>query len=224
MHMNLRDFYRHYFLGDPYSEVRRLCEKVGCDLDVPKSWGSTSLILSQLIDSIQPQSIVELGTWKGTSAIHMIQHAVKHQPGVVVLCIDTWLASNPALWKIKRFRESVLAQQIERSQYTQFLCNVLLSGFEKQILPFRNTSSLALQLMRERGVVVDFVYVDAGHSKSEVASDLAGAWEIVEAGGIIVGDDFSDRFRGVPQAVRRFAKSKGVRPTVERQKWWIRKQ
>jgi predicted O-methyltransferase YrrM len=127
------------------------------------------------------------------------------------------------LWKVKRFRESVLTQQIERSQYARFLCNVLLSGFEKQILPFRNTSSLALQLMRERRVRVDFIYIDAGHSECEVASDLAGAREIMEAGGVIVGDDFSARFQGVLQAVRRFAKNKGVRPTVEGQKWWIRK-
>jgi hypothetical protein len=141
-----------------------------------------------------------------------------------VLCVDTWLASNPALWKIKQFRESVLTQQIERSQYAQFLFNVLYSGFEKQILPFRNTSSLALQLMRAYRVRVDFVYVDAGHSECEVASDLAGAWEIVQTGGIIVGDDFTNRFPGVLQAVNRFAKLQGVRPTIEGQKWWIRKR
>jgi predicted O-methyltransferase YrrM len=222
--MNLRDFYRHYFTGDPYSEVRSWCEKSHRDLDVPKSWGSTSTVFAQLINDVKPQSIVELGTWKGTSAIHMTQHAVKRQSDVVVLCVDTWLASNPALWKIKRFRQSVLTQQIGRSQYAQFLCNVLLSGFEKQILPFRNTSSLALQLMRERRVEVDFIYIDAGHSECEVASDLAGAWEIVRVGGMIVGDDFTNRFLGVPQAVRDFAKSKGLRQSVDGQKWWLRKQ
>jgi len=221
--MNLRDFYRHYLPGDPYLEVRSWRKKMACDLGVPKSWGSTSTLFSRLIDSVKPQSIVELGSWKGTSAIHITQHAVRHHPGVAVLCVDTWLASNPALWKIKQFRESVLTQQIERSQYAQFLFNVLYSGFEKQILPFRNTSSFALQLMRACRVRVDFVYVDAGHSECEVASDLAGAWEIVQAGGIIVGDDFTSRFPGVLQAVNRFAKLQGVRPTIEGQKWWIRK-
>src|SRR5258707_14377399 len=137
--MKLRGFYRHYFPGDPYSGVRSWCKNLHCDLRVPKSWGSTSLVFAQLIDAVKPRSIIELGTWKGTSAIHMIHHAVKHQPDVVMLCVDTWLASNPALWKIKKFRENVLTQQIERSQYAQFLCNVLLSGFEKRILPFRNT-------------------------------------------------------------------------------------
>jgi predicted O-methyltransferase YrrM len=222
--MKLRDFYRHYLSGDPYSEVRTWCEKSDCDLHVPKSWGSTSPVFAQLINDVKPQSIVEFGTWKGTSAIQLTRHAVKHQPGVAVLCVDTWLASNPALWKVKQFRESVLTQQIERSQYARFLCNVLLSGCEKQILPFRNTSSLALQLMRERRVRVNFIYIDAGHSECEVASDLAGAWEIVETGGVIIGDDFSARFQGVLQAVRRFAKLKGVRPTIEGQKWWIHKR
>lgn len=222
--MNLREFHRHYFREDPYSEIRSICKAMPADLNVPKSWGSTGNVLVQLIDSVKPQSIVELGTWKGTSSIHMTRHAKRHAPDVAVLCVDTWLASNPALWKVKRFRESVLTWQLEHSQYAQFLWNVLHSGFEKQILPFRNTSSLALRLMQERRVRVDFVYIDAGHQEQEVASDLLGAWTILEHGGVVVGDDFNTCFPGVSTAVRRFAKSKGARVFVDGQKWWLRKQ
>lgn len=57
-----------------------------------------------------------------------------------------------------------------------------------------------------------------------MASNLIGAWAIVAAGGVIVGDDFSDRFQDVIRAARGFAKSKGAQLSVEGPKWWIRKR
>jgi hypothetical protein len=36
-----------------------------------QGWGSTHPIFHILIDAIRPATIVELGSWKGASAIHM---------------------------------------------------------------------------------------------------------------------------------------------------------
>jgi predicted O-methyltransferase YrrM len=222
--MNIREFYRRYFDKGPYAEVRGLCKEVPFDLHVPQSWGSTDPLFASLIESVKPRSIIELGTWKGTSAIHMARHAIRHHPDVSILCVDTWLASNPALWKVKRFRENVLTWKLEDSQYAQFLWNVLHSGFENQIFPFRNTTGVALRLLRERRVRVDFIYIDAGHLEHEVASDLQNAWPLLNRGGIIAGDDFSARFPGVPRAVRAFSKNTSARLVTDRQKWWFHKR
>ena len=220
--MTLQTFYKHYFPKDPYSEVRKL--GVRSDTYTPKSWGSDSNVLTRLIDEIRPKTIVEIGTWKGTSAINMTRQALKHQKNVSVLCIDTWLASNIALWKENKYREyvdSVMTQNIKRTQYTQFLSNVLHAGLEKQILPFRSTASVALELLLESNVKADFIYIDAGHMKDEVATDLARAWQIIGRGGVVVGDDYNDHFPGVGQATRGFAKAKNIKLHVEGKKWWL---
>lgn len=219
--MNIRSFYNRYYTKDPYSEVSALCAGVPYDVYVPKSWGSTNVQLRQLVDMIKPQSIIEIGTWKGASAVHITEQALRHHRDVAVLCIDTWLSSNPALWKNKKHRDSVLTQKIERTQYTQFLCNILHAKLKKHILPFRCTTRVALELLNESKVEVDLIYIDAGHLKDEVASDIAGSWKILKRGGALIGDDFSASFPGVQQAVREFAKKHKAKLLVEGQKWWM---
>jgi predicted O-methyltransferase YrrM len=59
-----------------------------------QGWGSESEALQKAIDVANPESIVEVGTWLGASALFMGKTSSAH-----ILCVDTFLASNEILWR-----------------------------------------------------------------------------------------------------------------------------
>lgn len=74
---------------------------------------------------------------------------------------------------------------------------------------------------------VDAVYVDAGHSYSEVLADLHAWWPKVKDGGVMCGDDYAvtdDPWHQVVPAVDEFfAKKKAEVLVWEDETWWVQK-
>jgi len=63
-------------------------------------WGGDSPAFAELIHEIKPSLIIEVGSWKGASAITMADAlAAEKLPGKI-LCIDTWLGH----WNSGRIR------------------------------------------------------------------------------------------------------------------------
>src|SRR5690349_3453691 len=67
-------------------------------------WQSTHPWFAQIIGQVKPERILEVGTWKGASAIHMAQLAKQVNPRAQVLCVDTWLGSHRVLWTTPEYR------------------------------------------------------------------------------------------------------------------------
>ena len=58
-----------------------------------QGWNGESPIFSALIQTLKPRHIIEVGTWKGQSAITMAR-AVKAQGlATKITCVDTWLGA-----------------------------------------------------------------------------------------------------------------------------------
>lgn len=68
-------------------------------------------------------------------------------------------------------------------------------------------SSGQLGHIKER--VVDFVYIDAGHTYEDARNDITTWWPLISDRGILAGHDFDDTHPGVQQAVREFATAAG---------------
>jgi predicted O-methyltransferase YrrM len=171
--------------------------------------------------------IVELGTWKGGSALHMCDLADRlGLSGVVVVCVDTWLG-NSWHWMESRLPESFPSLNCRHGFphiYLQFLANVLRTGHADKVVPLPNTTDVAAEIFREvGGGPIDLLYVDANHTEQAVSSDLAQWWPMVRPGGIVFGDDFIADYPGVEQAVRRFCREQRLEVEVEREKWILRK-
>jgi SAM-dependent methyltransferase len=187
-----------------------------------QGWGSEHPVHEQLVRLANPRRILEIGSWKGASAVHLARLA---GPACSVLCVDTWLGSGEMFGVpsgdpqrgLRRYRGYPRV-------YDVFLANVAGCGVHQQVCPFPAPSALALRWLRDRGERFDLIYVDGSHDYDDVMDDLLGAWPLLASGGVLYGDDWSADWPGVGRAVERFqGDGRGAGPLVRRrdQFWWF---
>jgi SAM-dependent methyltransferase len=194
----------------------------GYVLDVT-GWQSHHPLFEAIINQIKPRLILEVGTWKGASAIHMARLARKQDPAAQVLCVDTWLGSHRVLWMNPELRKQLNLKHGYPQQYFQFLANVLLTDLQDAIFPLPMTSYSATNMIANAGLEFDLVYIDAHHDEDEVAGDLRRCYPLLRPGGIMFGDDYSGVEPGVIKAVNRFAAEGGLYLSTAQEKWAVRK-
>ena len=171
-----------------------------------QGWGSDDPIFRDLIAVVKPKIIVEVGTWKGASAIHMAQIARELGLDTKIICVDTWLGSpEHFLAKQPGWRESLLISNGMPHLYFTFLSNVIRSGFTDCIVPLPSTSENAAVILREIGIRPDLVYVDAAHEEEPAYRDFRLYWDLLTADGVLLGDDYVG-WEGVTRAANRFAR------------------
>jgi hypothetical protein len=170
-----------------------------------QGWGSDHPILERTIAAVRPTVIVEVGTWKGASAIHMARIVQRLGLDTIIICVDTWLGSpEHYLARQPGWRESLLMRQGFPHLYFTFLSNVVHAGVADIIVPLPNTSENAAVILREHGIRPEFVYIDAAHEEEPVYRDLKLYWDILSDDGVLVGDDYMS-WEGVTRAAHRFA-------------------
>lgn len=188
-------------------------------------WGSDSPAFENLIaQATSLDLIIEVGTWKGGSAITMANALSKHGKNAQILCIDTWLGALE-FWQNHQDPERYQSLQLKHgypSVYYQFLANVCHAGHQKRIIPFPQTSATAALFLRTHGIQSQLIYIDGSHEEEDVYQDLLDYWPILAKGGIIFGDDYT--WDGVRLAVTRFAKEQHLKITFEADKWLLTKK
>ena len=188
------------------------------DLDL-QGWGSHHPLLGELIGLLEPKLIVEVGTWKGASAIEMAREARRRGLATEIVCIDTWLGSaGTAIRRDESFRD--LRHRHGYPQlYFQFLANVIGAGAADTIVPLPQTSANAAQILGELGIRPNLVYLDAAHDEDSVRRDLEVYFPLLEAPCALAGDDFVEGKPGLVRAVREFAADRGLELHVDREKF-----
>jgi len=169
-----------------------------------QGWNSQSKALKCALEQTKPESIVEVGSWLGASAIFMA--TLTKAP---IICVDTFLGSNEVLW-----RDNVVQNVVQNFDriYKQFCVNITSKELNKQIVPLPMTSSSAAELMSAHNVKVDMVYIDAGHREREVYADLQDWWPLTNK--VIVGDDYNSSWPGVISAANKFAEENNLQLEV----------
>lgn len=187
-----------------------------------QGWGSDSPAFEKLISKMQPSLVIEVGSWKGGSALKMAE-ALRKQNHGVLLCIDTWLGALE-FWENQddpdRF-QSLKCRHGYPQVYFTFLANVCHACMCDVIVPFPLPSSSAAFWILRRGISADLVYLDGSHEEEDVYQDLLDYFEIIRPGGIVFGDDWE--WSGVQTAVRRFARENGLEITHLDDKWLLKK-
>lgn len=185
-------------------------------------WGSRSPAFADLIREERPSLIVEVGTWKGGSAIEMARILHEEKIPGKILCIDTWLGAVE-FWTDQddpdRYRSLGLKHGYP-TVYYQFLANVCRHGAKDRIIPFPQTSSTAALWLRRMGIRAPMIYIDGSHEEEDVYADLINYRECTSPGGVIFGDDWT--WDGVRLAVQRFARENGLAVTHVADKWVLR--
>jgi hypothetical protein len=188
--------------------------------------GPDDPLFQRLIHVVRPRVVIEVGSWKGTSAIRMAKLLKEQNADAAILCIDTWLGAVEHLtasvsvpgWDIRPYLKHGYP-----SLYYQFLANVMHSQCQDMIIPIPNTSVNAARWLLNQKIPADLIYVDASHEEDDVYQDLCHYWKLLRPGGIMFGDDWHAYWYGVICAVNRFIKERGLGLQIIDQKWLTKK-
>lgn len=179
-----------------------------------QGWGSDSPVFAELIASVRPKLIVEVGTWKGASALHMARCCDELGLETRIICIDTWLGAYEFIGGSGE--RDLLRMYGYPHVYYQFLANVIRAGQQERIYPFPQTSVIAGRYLYHHGVRADLIYLDGSHDLADVAHDIASFYPLVRRGGVLFGDDY-DCWPSVRKAVETCGRSF----TVHGDRYWV---
>ncbi|MGF1553289.1 MAG: class I SAM-dependent methyltransferase [Paracoccaceae bacterium] len=202
----------HLFGGDPFAGA----DPSGVAPDLT-GWGSTHPMFEPVLAHYRPRLVIEVGTWKGGSAIHMARVLRRLGVEAEIVCVDTWLGA-PIAWTT----ETHLKPQLKLSGgyprlYDTFLRNVLDAGVADTITPLPASSDGGFRVLEHFGVRAEVIYIDADHDYHAVKRDLENYWRLLAPGGTLIGDDFGC-WPGVTRAVREFAEERDLYAVKSREK------
>ena len=183
---------------DPFTGFpRRL---IGIDT---QGWSSDHPYLRDTIARHRPQTIVEVGVWKGGSVITMAKQIQASGIDGVIIAVDTWLGSSEH-WLEPDWFAGMSCQFGQPQTYHKFLANVIESGIEKYVIPFPLDFINAASVLAKRGVCIDLIHLDGGHHYDAVTTDLNAWWPLLNHGGIFIGDDYIREWPEVKSAIDDF--------------------
>ncbi|VVA25534.1 PREDICTED: class I SAM-dependent methyltransferase [Prunus dulcis] len=185
-----------------------------------KGWGSKGAVFQNLIQKVQPKTIIEIGTFLGASAIHMAR--LTSQLGLKdtqILCLDDfrgWPGFHNRFGGIGLLNGDVLLLY-------QFMQNVVSVNATETVLPIPFSTGSGLDWLCEMGVYGDLIEVDAGHDFNSAWSDIIRAYRLLRPGGVIFGHDYFTAAddHGVRRAVTLFARVYGLKIKLDGQHWVI---
>jgi len=162
--------------------------------------------------------IIEVGTWKGRSAIAIASTLTKL--GFLdfsVLCIDTWLGA-PEFWTWGMDDPtrggSLRLVNGYPSVFTTFTKNIKKIGLDDVIIPLPLSSIQAADVLKHYGMTADVIYVDGAHEYEPVKHDISAYWPLLKVGGTMVGDDYMGCWPGVMRAVDELGSSRTLNGVV----------
>lgn len=179
-------------------------------------------VFEKLFKDIKPSTIIEVGSWKGRSAIQLAELLKKQENDGVVICIDTWLGCLEHLppeisesWSIHKYRKNGYPQL-----YYQFLSNIVRNNVQDVIVPLPNTSIIGYLWLKKHNIKADMVYIDGSHEYLDVIADVRNFYNLLGANAVLCGDDYSN-FSGVNKAVFEFAIENSLHLEVIDDNFWI---
>jgi len=193
---------------DPFQDVVLVPDEV----DI-QGWGSSCHPwFAELLPSLRPAVVVEIGVWKGASTIHMAELMRLHRIDGVVIAVDTWLGAWDH-WLTDQWFEELDLQGGRPTLQRRFMNNVVSRGLQDYVLPLPLDSVNAAGVAHHLGLPIDLLHIDAGHDADAVATDLRLWWPLLREGGVLIGDDYhgDGRWPGVKEAFDAFVKEHNLR-------------
>lgn len=148
-------------------------------------------------------TIIEVGSWKGSSAIAIAKYFLNKNIVPTIFCVDTWGGSTFHR-EYEDYYRMLNCKNGFPQLYQQFLSNVIHSNLQKYIIPVPHTSHDAARYLKKLGIECDICYIDANHEFDEVYQDIKDYYPMVKDGGIIFFDDYDSGWPGVVNAVNVF--------------------
>lgn len=168
--------------------------------------------------------IIEVGSWKGSSAISMAKYFLNKNITPTILCVDNWNGSTYHRFYDGAF-PSLYCKNGFPTLYPRFLSNIIHDNLQEYIVPVPHSSHDAARYLKKLNIAADFCYVDACHELDEVLDDMKSYWPLIKKGGTMLGDDHDSGWPGVIQAVDKFTTDHFLKENFELYgaEWVIRK-
>jgi predicted O-methyltransferase YrrM len=161
-----------------------------------QDWFNYGDLYSSIVKKFPSGShFIEIGSWKGRSAVYMAVEIINSDKKITFDCIDHWngswehLQGGPAYDPITDITDGL---------YNEFLNNI--KPVNHIINPIRMSSVEASNLYENESL--DFVFIDAGHEYEDVKNDIITWLPKIKKGGILAGHDFNNDSPGVVRAVK----------------------
>ena len=164
--------------------------------------------IETLIKKRMVRTIIEVGSWLGTSTRHMASCLPENG---VVYAVDHWKGSSE-----HQPGASAWIPEVEHL-YEYFLSNVIQAGLAHKIIPVRMESVEAAKHLQMK---VDLIYIDASHETKAVYADLEAWYPHLKKHGVLCGDDWA--WDSVQKAVKRFAKKNELRIKASGNFWRLK--
>lgn len=192
--------WRDFFLADPYEGVKTVEDDL-------QGWGSDDPMFEQVIAKILPRTIIEVGSWKGRSAVNIVSTCLRYGVSPSLVCVDTWLGSFENYSRHdgenKWLHEALRLDAGYPRLHELFMSNMVRHKVAKFVTPLPLPSSVAARVLVEKNVQADAIYIDGSHDYHDCATDLRDYWPLLRHGGVLFGDDYQ-AWPGVTRAVDEF--------------------
>jgi hypothetical protein len=196
--------------------IKRLQNNAFDNLDItlyqPDTSGWMDNSFSNIINSIvkdrnrnDPITVIEVGSWKGRSCI-TIADTLKTMgfTNIIIIAVDTWLGA-PEFWTWglddpTRGKSLNIINGLPTVFYT-FTKNIKYFKHDDIVAPFPISSIQAVDILKYYKIMADLIYVDASHEYEPVKQDINSYWQLLNNGGVMIGDDYMNNWPGVIKAV-----------------------
>lgn len=195
-------------------------EMPGLKLDL-EGWNYNGPVFEALIAHIRPETIIEVGCWKGASVNHMAGLCSRYGLHPVIYAVDVFVGTADGGISPEEANLLPDGQARKPTLYQQFLYNMWRQGFDEAVVPVWNLSSNAAKTMLAQELKADLIYIDASHDEDNVYADIAAYWPLLSERGVMFGDDWKG-YAGVRAAVRRFSREHNEPFILNDWKWVFR--
>ncbi|KAL1562196.1 hypothetical protein AAHA92_04797 [Salvia divinorum] len=178
-----------------------------------KGWGSQMPVFEHLIEQVRPRTIIEVGTFLGASATHMVGLTRKLGLDTQIVCIDDF-RGWPGYYDEEKSLKMVNGDSLLLYQFMQ---NVVRANATESIIMLPFSAGTALGGLCDWGVYGDLVEVDAAHDFHSAWVDINNAFKVLKPGGVLFGHDYA--WVGVRTAVHIFARVHGFQIRIDGEHW-----
>ncbi|MEM1192114.1 MAG: class I SAM-dependent methyltransferase [Pseudomonadota bacterium] len=190
-------------------------------LDDKRGFFSDRPVFETLIKEVRPKTIVEVGSWKGHSAVAIARICQSLGIFCDILCVDTFLGSQEH-WLNEKYRDLLKIENGCPQYYYDFLSNIVHSGVQSFVTPVCLPAATASVVLSKFKIRADLIYIDAGHEYDDVTNDITNFLPLLSKKGVMFGDDYPHP--PLREAVDDFANSSSLKVAEIGRKWVFRSQ
>jgi predicted O-methyltransferase YrrM len=147
-------------------------------------------VWKRILDQEKPRKILEIGSFEGRSACHIIEYGSAVADGEVSLtCVDTWEGSiehrqgGPA--------EAAMSDVERRFDHnTRIALEKAAKPVALRKLKQKSQHALAGLITAGASESFDLIYIDGSHEAPDVLADATMAFPLLRVGGTMIFDDY----------------------------------